>query len=87
MARFPSIIFMTAPPRRRLYGEVLDGRWMHVGTPEGVHAAQEVLASGLSIERASGGCDIMANARFFQPAPIYHRARTAFSKHAGRNAD
>ena len=32
----------------RLYGEVLDGRWMHVGTPEGVHAAQEVLASGLS---------------------------------------
>lgn len=41
-------IYDSAAATGRLYGEVLDGRWMHVGTPEGVHAAQEVLASGLS---------------------------------------
>lgn len=39
-------IYDTATATGRLYGEVLDGQWMHVGTPEGVRAAENILASG-----------------------------------------
>ena len=40
-------IYDSAAATGRLYGAVLDGRWMHVGTPEGVRAAQAVLAAGV----------------------------------------
>ena len=39
-------IYDSAAATGRLYGEVLDGRWMHVGTPEGVRAAETILAAG-----------------------------------------
>ena len=41
-------IYDSAAATGRLYGEVLDGRWMHVGTPEGVREAEEALTSGPS---------------------------------------
>ncbi len=39
-------IYDSAAATGRLYGAVLDGRWMHVGTPEGVRAAETILAAG-----------------------------------------
>ncbi len=38
-------IYDRAAARHRLYGEVLDGVWIHVGTPEGARAAENILAS------------------------------------------
>ncbi len=37
-------VYDTAQHAGGLYGHVLDGRWMHVGTPEGRAAAEAVLA-------------------------------------------
>lgn len=39
-------VYDTAQAAGALYGHVLDGRWMHVGTPEGRAAAEAILAAG-----------------------------------------
>jgi MurNAc alpha-1-phosphate uridylyltransferase len=39
------VIFRKALARGRLYGLVHQGLWMHVGTPEGIDAAEKILTS------------------------------------------
>nr|WP_166652589.1 nucleotidyltransferase family protein [Enterovirga rhinocerotis] len=46
-----NLIFDRAIAAGRLYGVVLDGEWLHVGTPEAIPQAEERLAGG---EAASG---------------------------------
>ncbi|CAI8315747.1 MAG: D-glycero-alpha-D-manno-heptose 1-phosphate guanylyltransferase [Rhodobiaceae bacterium UBA7378] len=43
-----NLIYDQAAAAGRLYGLVLDGTWMHVGTPEGRAAAENILASNQS---------------------------------------